>query len=63
MKGCLCLDTLIPPLLPHNAVRFNQWSGLFGRVHLDGHFPTIVTNPEPLSKQVCYCLIARFLVS
>ena len=32
------------------CTRHNQWAGLFGRVPLDGHFPTMVTDPQPMGK-------------
>jgi DNA (cytosine-5)-methyltransferase 1 len=31
--------------------RHNQWAGLYGRLDLDGHFSTTITNPEPMGKQ------------
>ncbi|TRY67204.1 hypothetical protein TCAL_02281 [Tigriopus californicus] len=44
-------QTIIPWCLPHTANRNGNWAGLYGRIHWDGHFPTTVTNPEPISKQ------------
>ncbi|CAG2100678.1 unnamed protein product, partial [Medioppia subpectinata] len=44
-------NTLIPWCLVHTANRQYQWSGLYGRLALNGYFPTTVTNPQPISKQ------------
>nr|ALB00264.1 DNA (cytosine-5)-methyltransferase [Tigriopus japonicus] len=44
-------QTIIPWCLPHTANRNGNWAGLYGRINWDGHFPTTVTNPEPISKQ------------
>jgi hypothetical protein len=30
--------------------RHNGWRGLFGRLDLDGHFPTSTTDPQPMGK-------------
>jgi DNA (cytosine-5)-methyltransferase 1 len=55
-QKCNLLDkqqnTLIPWCLPHTANRNNNWIGLFGRLDWDGFFPTTITNPEPMGKQV-----------
>ena len=52
---CIAYDkqenTLIPWCLVHTANRNYHWSGLYGRLALNGYFPTTVTNPEPISKQ------------
>lgn len=45
-------DTIIPWCLPHTANRHGQWSGLYGRLGWDDYFRTVVTNPEPMGKQV-----------
>jgi len=53
-QGCKekCQEkTLIPWCLPHTADRYNQWSGLYGRLNYDGYFATTVTMPEPMGKQ------------
>ncbi|KAG8181044.1 hypothetical protein JTE90_024790 [Oedothorax gibbosus] len=54
-KACDPLDrqfnTLIPWCLPHTGNRHNNWSGLYGRLELDGFFSTTITNPEPMGKQ------------
>uniref|UniRef100_T1J9Z9 DNA (cytosine-5)-methyltransferase n=1 Tax=Strigamia maritima TaxID=126957 RepID=T1J9Z9_STRMM len=44
-------STIIPWCLPHTSNRHNNWSGLYGRLDLDEHFKTTVTNPEPMGKQ------------
>lgn len=50
-------NTLIPWCLPHTGNRHNNWAGLYGRLEWDGFFGTTITNPEPMSKQVCCELI------
>lgn len=30
--------------------RHNGWRGLFGRLDLNGHFPTSTTDPQPMGK-------------
>lgn len=50
-------NTLIPWCLPHTGNRHNHWAGLYGRLEWDGFFSTTVTNPEPMGKQVCLCLL------
>lgn len=47
-------NTLIPWCLPHTANRHNQWSGLYGRLGWNSYFRTVVTNPEPMGKQVTW---------
>uniref|UniRef100_T1JNW9 Cytosine-specific methyltransferase n=1 Tax=Strigamia maritima TaxID=126957 RepID=T1JNW9_STRMM len=44
-------NTIIPWCLPHTANRHNNWAGLYGRLELDAHFKTTITNPEPMGKQ------------
>lgn len=44
-------NTLIPWCLAHTASRNYQWSGLYGRLQWDEFFSTVVTIPEPSSKQ------------
>lgn len=41
---------LVPWCLPNTADRHNGWRGLFGRLDLDGHFPTSTTDPNPMGK-------------
>lgn len=41
---------LVPWCLPNTADRHNGWRGLFGRLDLDGHFPTSTTDPQPMGK-------------
>ncbi|CAL5224063.1 g6688 [Coccomyxa viridis] len=41
---------LVPWCLPNTADRHNGWRGLFGRLDYDGHFPTSVTDPQPMGK-------------
>jgi hypothetical protein len=41
---------LVPPCLPNTAARHNGWRGLYGRLDLDGHFPTSTTDPQPMGK-------------
>lgn len=43
---------LVPWCLPNTADRHNGWRGLFGRLDLQGHFPTSTTDPQPMGK-VC----------
>lgn len=47
-------NTLIPWCLPHTGSRHGHWNGLYGRLSNDGYFRTVVTNPEPMGKQVSY---------
>ena len=51
VNKCRQENTLIPWCLVHTANRQYQWSGLYGRLIVNGYFPTTVTNPEPISKQ------------
>lgn len=48
-------NTLIPWCLVHTGNKHNHWSGLYGRVNWNGYCKTIVTNPEPMGKQVRFC--------
>lgn len=41
---------IVPWCLPNTAERHNGWRGLFGRLNWDGHFPTSVTDPNPMGK-------------
>jgi DNA (cytosine-5)-methyltransferase 1 len=41
---------VVPWCLPNTADRHNGWRGLFGRLNWDGHFPTSVTDPNPMGK-------------
>ncbi|MEW5318123.1 MAG: hypothetical protein WDW38_009370 [Sanguina aurantia] len=41
---------LVPWCLPNTADRHNGWRGLFGRLDLNGHFPTSTTDPQPMGK-------------
>eukprot|EP01025_Chloroclados_australasicus_P039559 TRINITY_DN4101_c0_g1_i11.p2 TRINITY_DN4101_c0_g1~~TRINITY_DN4101_c0_g1_i11.p2 ORF type:complete len:340 (-),score=30.56 TRINITY_DN4101_c0_g1_i11:499-1518(-) len=41
---------LVPWCLPNTAARHNNWQGLFGRLDLDGFFPTSTTDPNPMGK-------------
>ncbi len=41
---------LVPWCLPNTEDRHNGWRGLFGRLNLDGHFPTSTTDPQPMGK-------------
>lgn len=41
---------LVPWCLPNTADRHNGWRGLFGRLDYGGHFPTSVTDPQPMGK-------------
>lgn len=41
---------LVPWCLPNTADRHNGWRGLFGRLDWRGHFPTSVTDPQPMGK-------------
>ena len=48
-------DTRWSPLVPWclaNATRHrhNEWRGLYGRLDYDGHFPTSITDPQPMGK-------------
>ncbi len=40
----------MPWCLPNTMDRHNGWRGLFGRVDLNGHFPTSTTDPQPMGK-------------
>lgn len=40
----------MPWCLPNTADRHNGWRGLFGRLDWQGHFPTSVTDPQPMGK-------------
>lgn len=51
LNKCRQENTLIPWCLVHTANRQNHWSGLYGRLSHKGFFPTIVTNPDPISIQ------------
>ncbi|CAD7705413.1 unnamed protein product [Ostreobium quekettii] len=42
--------SLVPWCLPHTADRHNNWRGLFGRLDVNGHFPTSTTDPQPMGK-------------
>ena len=41
---------IVPWCLPNTADRHNGWRGLFGRLNWEGHFPTSVTDPNPMGK-------------
>lgn len=41
---------LVPWCLPNTADRHNGWRGLYGRLDWNGHFPTAVTDPNPMGK-------------
>jgi len=41
---------LVPWCLPNTEKRHNGWRGLFGRLDWYGHFPTSVTDPQPMGK-------------
>lgn len=41
---------IVPWCLPNTAERHNGWRGLFGRLNWEGHFPTSVTDPNPMGK-------------
>uniref|UniRef100_A0A6P6Y3V4 Cytosine-specific methyltransferase n=1 Tax=Dermatophagoides pteronyssinus TaxID=6956 RepID=A0A6P6Y3V4_DERPT len=43
--------TLIPWCLANSADKNNNWQGQYGRLSWQGHFPTIVTNPDPITSQ------------
>ncbi|KAK9785341.1 hypothetical protein WJX73_005011, partial [Symbiochloris irregularis] len=43
-------QALVPWCLPNTADRHNGWRGLFGRLDWQGHFPTSVTDPQPMGK-------------
>ena len=43
-------QSLVPWCLPNTADRHNGWRGLFGRLDYQGHFPTSVTDPQPMGK-------------
>lgn len=52
-EGCIGVvqgQPLVPWCLPNTADRHNGWRGLFGRLDYDGHFPTSVTDPQPMGK-------------
>ncbi|KPM08488.1 DNA (cytosine-5)-methyltransferase-like protein 1 [Sarcoptes scabiei] len=44
-------NTLIPWCLANTADRNNHWPGLYGRLSKNDVFPTIVSNPDPISSQ------------
>ena len=44
-------NTLVPYALSHTGSRHNDWSGLYGRVHYESYFSTIICNVHPDSKQ------------
>ncbi len=50
---------LVPWCLPNTAQRHNGWRGLFGRLDYQGHFPTSVTDPQPMGKvhELCFCCV------
>ena len=52
MKDCMVIQgqLLVPWCLPNTADRHNGWRGLFGRLDWRGHFPTSVTDPQPMGK-------------
>jgi len=43
---------LLVPWCLSNETRFrhNEWRGLFGRLDIGGHFPTSITDPQPMGK-------------
>lgn len=41
---------LVPACLPNTESRHNGWRGLYSRLHWEGHFPTSVTDPNPMGK-------------
>lgn len=43
-------DLLVPWCLPNTEAKHNGWRGLFSRLDLQGHFPTSVTDPNPMGK-------------
>lgn len=47
---CAQGQPLVPWCLPNTADRHNGWRGLFGRLDYNGHFPTSVTDPQPMGK-------------
>lgn len=51
--ACLQGQPLVPWCLPNTADRHNGWRGLFGRLDYEGHFPTSVTDPQPMGKVGC----------
>ena len=61
-KSCAAVlqgQPLVPWCLPNTADRHNGWRGLFGRLDYDGHFPTSVTDPQPMGK--VGCVLSRWL--
>ena len=48
--GALQGQKVVPWCLPNTAERHNGWRGLFGRLNWHGHFPTSVTDPNPMGK-------------
>ncbi|CAG9466599.1 unnamed protein product [Pedinophyceae sp. YPF-701] len=45
------MGTIVPWCLANDTRhRHNQWRGLFGRLDYYGHFPTAVTDPQPMGK-------------
>ena len=55
LKDCMSVfygqgQPLVPWCLPNTADRHNGWRGLFGRLDFNGHFPTSVTDPQPMGK-------------
>jgi len=49
-KGKTMSGTLVPWCLPNTMDKHNGWRGLFGRLDWEGHFPTSVTDPQPMGK-------------
>jgi DNA (cytosine-5)-methyltransferase 1 len=41
---------LVPYCLPNTAKKHNNWRGLYGRLDAKGHFPTAITDPNPMGK-------------
>ena len=41
---------LVPLCLPNTELKHNGWRGLYSRLDLGGHFPTSVTDPNPMGK-------------
>ena len=50
MNNIMQGQALVPWCLPNTAERHNGWRGLFGRLDLNGHFPTSTTDPQPMGK-------------
>ncbi|OTF69714.1 DNA (cytosine-5)-methyltransferase-like protein [Euroglyphus maynei] len=44
-------NTIIPWCLANTADKNNNWQGQYGRLSWKGFFPTIVTNPDPITSQ------------